>query len=275
MRAGVRLAAPARRSVVPPTGWGRCDNGCVSDPTWETRAGSRGERPPPGAGERRRDESPDDDWHLDDVDWFEEAGRPSSVPDAASRTGDDARVGRAGSSPAADRDTGGRPSALTEQAAAIRRRRIAAIAVLGVLFVVALVIPLVVFSGGGENAVEPTPYPATTPLAATTAPRTTTLARSTTTTTSRTTTQAAPLRVTLPDGAALSRGDRGTAVVQLQKGLAALGFAVGEPDGVFGATTEAAVVDFQQSNNLPPDGVVGTDTARLLNTALTSKSATE
>jgi hypothetical protein len=245
----------------------------VSDPTWDTQAGSRGERPPLGAASGRGDETPDDDWHLDEVDWFEETGRPSSGRDAASRTGDEARAGRTGSSPAADRDTGGRPSALTGQSAAIRRRRIAALAVLGALFIVALVIPLVVFSGGGENAAEPTP--ATTLQRATTAPSTATQERSATTTAARTTTQATPLRVTLPEGAALSRGDRGSAVVQLQKGLAALGFAVGEPDGVFGATTESAVVDFQQSNNLPPDGVVGTDTARLLNAALTNKGASE
>ena len=246
----------------------------MSDPTWDTPEGSRGERPPSGEAARRGDETPDDDWHLDDVDWFEEAGPPSSGRDTPSGTGDEARAGRTGSSPATDRDAGGRPSALTGQAAAIRRRRIAALAVLGALFVVALVVPLVVFGGGGENAAEPTPAPATTLQTATTAPRTTTQERSATTTTSRTTTQAAPLRVTLPEGAALSRGDRGSAVVQLQKGLATLGFAVGEPDGVFGATTEAAVVDFQQSNNLPPDGVVGTETARLLNAALTKKGAT-
>jgi Putative peptidoglycan binding domain len=227
----------------------------MSEPTRETRAASRGERPP------------DDDWHLDDVEWFDESSRPA-------RDADDARAGTAGPSRAGDRDTGGRPPTLTGQSAAIRRRRIAALAVLGALFIVALVIPLVVFSGGGENPAQPTPAPATTPLTAATAPRTTTQG-SATTTTSQTTTQAAPLRVTLPAGAALSRGDRGSAVVQLQKGLAALGFAAGEPDGVFGATTEAAVVDFQQSNNLSPDGVVGTDTVRLLNAALTRKGSTE
>jgi hypothetical protein len=230
----------------------------VSEPTWETRSASGGERPP------------DDDWHLDDVEWFDETSRPR-------RDAGDARAGTAGPSPAVDRDrdTAGRPTALTGQSAAIRRRRIAALAVLGVLFIVALVIPLVVFSGGGENAVEPTPAPATAPQTPATAPRTTTQERATTTTTSRTTTEATPLHVTLPAGEALRRGDRGSAVVQLQKGLAALGFAAGEPDGAFGATTEAAVVDFQQSNNLTPDGVVGTDTARLLNAALTSKAATE
>ncbi len=142
---------------------------------------------------------------------------------------------------------------------------------LGVLFIVALVVPLVVFSGGGENAAEPTPAPATTLQSATTPLRTTTQERSATTTTAPTTTQPASLRVTLADGEALNRGDRGSAVVQLQKGLAALGFAAGEPDGVFGATTEAAVVDFQESNNLTPDGVVGTDTVRLLNAALAEK----
>jgi peptidoglycan hydrolase-like protein with peptidoglycan-binding domain len=56
--------------------------------------------------------------------------------------------------------------------------------------------------------------------------------------------------------------------------LAALKFATGTPDGVFGVTTEAAVVDFQRSNNLPPDGIVGIDTVRLLNTALAAKGVT-
>jgi hypothetical protein len=233
----------------------------VSDSSWDAQAGSR-----------RGDGAAEDDWHLDDVDWFEETGRPSASP----RSGTTEDVRAAGPAPGAtpDRDTGDGPSALGGRSATIRRRRIAALAVLGALFVLALVIPLVVFSGGGKNAAEPTPSPATTPQTATVPARTTTQERPATTTTAPTTTQAAPLRVTLPGGTALKRGDSGSAVVQLQKGLAALGFAVGQPDGDFGATTEAAVVDFQQSNNLPPDGVVGTDTVRLLNAALARKSTT-
>ena len=128
------------------------------------------------------------------------------------------------------------------------------------------------FGGGGSSAEQ------TTPL--TTAARTTTAAQQTTTqeqpavtTTPSTTPEAAPLRVTLPEGETLSRGDSGSEVEELQKGLAELGFSPGEPDGDFGANTEAAVIDFQQSNGLAPDGVVGTETARLLNAALAEKSA--
>ena len=136
----------------------------------------------------------------------------------------------------------------------------------------AVVIPLVVFGGGG-NTVEQTTAPATTALTTTTA-GTTTQAPSTTTTTTTSTTPSAALRVALPAGTTLTRGDRGATVTELQKGLAALGFATGRPDGTFGATTEAAVVDFQQSNNLPPDGIVGSDTVRLLNAALAKKGST-
>ena len=82
------------------------------------------------------------------------------------------------------------------------------------------------------------------------------------------------MRVALTQGQALRRGDRGVTVENLQKGLQALKFATGTPDGVFGATTEAAVVDFQQSNNLSPDGIVGADTVRLLNTALAVRAVT-
>jgi hypothetical protein len=212
---------------------------------------------------------PGDDWQLDDVDWFEQASRPGS--DAAA--GDTPARQRSGLIPggrdAADHPSSAPPGRLAD----IRRRRIAALAALGLLLGCAVVIPLVVFGGGG-NTVEQTTAPATTALTTTTA-GTTTQARSTTTTaTTTSTTPSAALRVALPAGATLTRGDRGAAVTELQKGLAALGFATGRPDGTFGATTEAAVVDFQQSNNLPPDGIVGSDTVRLLNAALAKKGTT-
>jgi peptidoglycan hydrolase-like protein with peptidoglycan-binding domain len=148
----------------------------------------------------------------------------------------------------------------------IRHRRIAAFSVLVLLVILAVVVPLVVFGGGGGSVAEQT-TPLTTAERTTTAPRTTTRPPTTTGSTVATPDQR-PLRVALPQGQALHRGDRGPAVENLQKGLAALKFATGTPDGVFGATTEAAVVDFQQSNNLPPDGIVGADTVHLLNTAL-------
>jgi peptidoglycan hydrolase-like protein with peptidoglycan-binding domain len=52
----------------------------------------------------------------------------------------------------------------------------------------------------------------------------------------------------------LSRGDQGEEVRALQ---AALGFPASEQDGDFGPATHAAVVNFQQSNGLSPDGMVG------------------
>lgn len=211
---------------------------------------------------------PGDDWQLDDVDWFEQASRPGSEAAA----GDAPARQRSGLIPGG-RDADDHPSsAPLGRLADIRRRRIAALAALGLLLGCAVVIPLVVFGGGG-NTVDATTL-ATTARTTTTA-GTTTQARSTTTTTTTTsTTPSAALRVALPAGTTLTRGDRGATVTELQKGLAALGFATGRPDGTFGATTEAAVVDFQQSNNLPPDGIVGSDTVRLLNAALAKKGTT-
>lgn len=213
--------------------------------------------------------APGDDWQLDDVDWFEQAPRPGSEPAA----GETAARQRSGLIPGGARDGGDQPPSAPEgRIADIRRRRIAALAALALLLGCAVVIPLVVFGGSG-NAVEQTTT-AANPARTTTTARTTTQARSTTTATTTTSTApSAALRIVLPAGTSLKRGDRGAAVTELQKGLAALGFATGRPDGTFGATTEAAVVDFQQSNNLPPDGIVGTDTVRLLNAALAKKGA--
>jgi hypothetical protein len=214
--------------------------------------------------------APGDDWQLDDVDWFEQAPRPNSE----SAAGETPARQRSGLIPEGARDGGDQPSSAPEgRLADIRRRRIAALAALGLLLGCAVVIPLVVFGGNG-NGVEQSTTPPTT-AGTTTSAQTTTQARSTTTTTTTTsTTPSAALRVALPAGTTLKRGDRGAAVTELQKGLAALGFATGRPDGTFGATTDAAVVDFQQSNNLPPDGIVGSDTVRLLNAALAKKGAT-
>lgn len=207
-----------------------------------------------------------DDWQLEEIDWSEDAGH--ATPGSASA----ARVGLV---PASGSEPGPRPAEHDGPSALVRRRRIVALAAVGLVIVLALVIPLVVFGGGGGSA-EPTTVPTitTTPATGAEQPATTT-----TTTTPATTTQpessgAKPLRVVLPENGSLHRGSSGSSVTQLQKGLAALGYATGEPDGTFGQVTEAAVIDFQRSNNLDPDGIAGTDTVRLLNAALAKRAVT-
>ena len=141
-----------------------CDNGLMSDPTWGTRSASGSERPPKGG------DSVGDDWRWDDIEWFEETWPPGSKSGSATRAGGEPKAGLA---PAA-RDAGSQPSRLSGRTAVIRNRRIAALAALSLLFILALVISLVVFGGGGAGVAEQT----TTPL--TSAERTTTPARTTT-----------------------------------------------------------------------------------------------
>lgn len=58
----------------------------------------------------------------------------------------------------------------------------------------------------------------------------------------------------------LRRGSRGSAVIDLQNRLTALGFNPGAADGIFGSLTEAAVKSFQRSRGLSIDGLVGSQT---------------
>ncbi len=63
----------------------------------------------------------------------------------------------------------------------------------------------------------------------------------------------------------LRQGSSGTDVKRVQQKLIEEGYlAAGEDDGKFGAKTYAAVVQFQLSNGLTPDGVVGTKTFNAL-----------
>lgn len=55
----------------------------------------------------------------------------------------------------------------------------------------------------------------------------------------------------------LNVGSRGASVVQLQQLLVKNGFNPGSIDGIFGSMTHSAVVAFQRSKNLVPDGIVG------------------
>ncbi len=55
----------------------------------------------------------------------------------------------------------------------------------------------------------------------------------------------------------LSIGSRGSAVAELQQRLRAAGFDPGPIDGIFGTRTQSAVIAFQRSRGLVPDGIVG------------------
>lgn len=63
----------------------------------------------------------------------------------------------------------------------------------------------------------------------------------------------------------LDYGDQGALVIALQERLAALGFASGRADGVFGSRTRAAVLAFQAENGLTTDGKIGPETRAALN----------
>lgn len=55
----------------------------------------------------------------------------------------------------------------------------------------------------------------------------------------------------------LSIGSRGASVAQLQQLLISNGFSPGAVDGIFGSMTQSAVIAFQRSKGLVPDGIVG------------------
>ncbi len=62
----------------------------------------------------------------------------------------------------------------------------------------------------------------------------------------------------------LRQGSKGPEVKQLQERLVELGFDPGEPDGIFGPDTEAAVEDFQECEGLSIDGIAGPQTLNAL-----------
>ncbi len=67
-----------------------------------------------------------------------------------------------------------------------------------------------------------------------------------------------------PSTKTLRLGDRGNDVKSLQDRLVALGYLSGKADGIFGAATQKAVVDFQKKSSLTSDGKAGTVTQNLL-----------
>jgi hypothetical protein len=71
--------------------------------------------------------------------------------------------------------------------------------------------------------------------------------------------------------ATLEPGSEGTEVLDLQEGLAALGYDVGGADGVYGNATANAVAAFQSAEGLPVDGVLGPSTREALRTVVTTR----
>ena len=65
----------------------------------------------------------------------------------------------------------------------------------------------------------------------------------------------------------LRTGSRGDEVKTLQSRLQELGYYADEIDGQFGAATKSAVIEFQKTNGLDADGMVGTETKALLYSA--------
>jgi hypothetical protein len=122
------------------------------------------------------------------------------------------------------------------------RRMLAALGIALALLLIGLALGGV-FSGTGKKK-------ANTPLTTESAP---------------TTAQTQPQTVPLP-AATLKLADHGNAVKQLQRALSSLGYTTGTIDGIFGASTEHALVAFQTAHHLSPDGVLGPATrAALLN----------
>jgi hypothetical protein len=222
---------------------------------------------------RNSDHGRADDWLAEqgELNWLDDPRRD----EAAAAGGREASARPpSGSGPGPRREGGGGRGQWPVGAETIaRRRRILALATVGLVIVTAVAV-LVATSGGGSSKSGPAAVAPTQPQASTPQPTT-----PPETTATGATGQAQPsspsgaLKVTLPASGTLSSGDSGPAVVALQKVLAALNLKVGKPDGSFGPTTEAAVNAFQTADGLKPDGIVGAATAQKLNQALASPRA--
>ena len=189
----------------------------------------------------------DNDPPRDPDDWFDE---PQPLPPRRPRrphvqADPDAQTREHAAMPADDWLA---PESLTRKRRPARmppignRRLVAALGVALALLLIGLALGGVFSSTGKEKA----NAPLTTESTPTTAP-----------------TQ--PQTVPLP-AATLKLGDHGNAVKQLQRALSSLGYTAGTIDGVFGASTQSALITFQTAHHLSPDGVLGPATrAALLN----------
>ncbi|MFJ8247273.1 peptidoglycan-binding protein [Peribacillus asahii] len=72
----------------------------------------------------------------------------------------------------------------------------------------------------------------------------------------------------------LDKGDKGTAIKELQILLEKAGYEVGEIDGIFGNATDKAVRALQKDNKLAVDGIVGNATMQVLEALTAPKQTT-
>jgi putative peptidoglycan binding protein len=170
-------------------------------------------------------------------DWFDDVGEPGGFRDPDAETWLEEP-----DEPAGPRD---------------RRPLIVALAAAVVLILVGVGIARLVSGDGDDEDATPT----------TTAP---TIATETEPTTTAETETAPSVTSTVPEDVTLKSGDSGDEVKQLQEALAALGYDVGEADGVFGAATEEAVMQFQADSGIEADGVAGPQTLTAVNEALSA-----
>lgn len=70
----------------------------------------------------------------------------------------------------------------------------------------------------------------------------------------------------------LKKGMKGGSVLEIQKALAKLGYNVGTLDGIFGAKTQVAVIEFQKSKGLKVDGIVNKETLDEINKSVQGKT---
>lgn len=73
----------------------------------------------------------------------------------------------------------------------------------------------------------------------------------------------------------LSWGSRGSEVSVLQQALNSRGYWCGEVDGIFGAKTYAAVLEFQKQSGLPATGLVGPLTRQALGLGQNASGSTQ
>lgn len=72
----------------------------------------------------------------------------------------------------------------------------------------------------------------------------------------------------------LRRGSLSNYVLIAQDDLNTLGFRTGGLDGIFGADTQTAVINYQKSRGLTADGIVGCNTWRSLQENVVGTGAT-
>jgi len=190
--------------------------------------------------------APDKQTPRDPDDWFDEPEpTPRRASHAPAQVDPDAQTREQTATPVDDWLT---PDPLTRKQRSPRatsvatRRILVALAIAVVLLLVGLALGGV-FSGGEKRKAKTAPTRQTT----------------------ATTTRSSPSLPALPTST-VKLGDHGNPVKELQRALKSLGFTVGTIDGVFGPSTQQALIAFQTAHQLSPDGVLGPATrAALLN----------